>query len=249
MSHVGNFAFASLTRRCVNANHHDTGAQLWQMLLLFQLQYEYPSFQRKLFFPDPPSTSQIVNRYWILIAHWKWLPLLDVPINRYSCNVPIVKAKTTIEARLPDSTTRHLLASNRLGSNNLNVKKNNPVFGLIFFAKVLWNLIWPRPSWCAVWASMDSQQRTSALQQRLQARREMFMKENSLVGGVAAANGTSPPATAAPYTVGKLSVGSAPASAPPQPPPTAPRGGVQGALASLREKNNTTITNVLLSFL
>ena len=74
------------------------------------------------------------------------------------------------------------------------------------------------------------------------------MKENSLVGGVAAANGTSPPATAAPYTVGKLSVGSAPASAPPQPPPTAPRGGVQGALASLREKNNSTIKNVLLSF-
>jgi len=69
---------------------------------------------------------------------------------------------------------------------------------------------------------MDSQ-RTSALQQRLQARREMFMKENSVGGAVA--NG-------APPTPGKLAaVGGAPVGAPPQPPTTAPR-----ALSALREE-------------
>jgi hypothetical protein len=76
---------------------------------------------------------------------------------------------------------------------------------------------------------MDSQ-RTSALQQRLQARREMFMKENS-VGGV---NGTqSPAAAAAPssFAGGKLVAAGAPMGAPPQPPSTAPR-----ALTSLREE-------------
>jgi hypothetical protein len=86
---------------------------------------------------------------------------------------------------------------------------------------------------------MDNQQRTSALQQRLQARREMFMKENSLGG--AAPNGTpAQPAAGAAYTPGKLSVGSAPAGAPPQPPATAPRA-VQGALASLRKADTFTL--------
>jgi hypothetical protein len=77
---------------------------------------------------------------------------------------------------------------------------------------------------------MDSQ-RTSALQQRLQARREMFMKENSVGGGV---NGTqSPAAAAAPssFAGGKLAAAGAPMGAPPQPPSTAPR-----ALTSLREE-------------
>jgi hypothetical protein len=76
---------------------------------------------------------------------------------------------------------------------------------------------------------MDSQ-RTSALQQRLQARREMFMKENSVGGGV---NGTQSPAAAAPslFAGGKLAAAGAPMGAPPQPPSTAPR-----ALTSLREE-------------
>ena len=55
--------------------------------------------------------------------------------------------------------------------------------------------------------------RPSALQQRLQARREMFMKESSLEKS----NG---PAAAQPIYGSKIST---PSAAPPQPPPNAPR--------------------------
>jgi len=84
---------------------------------------------------------------------------------------------------------------------------------------------------------MDNQ-RSSALQQRLQQRREMFFnKENSPAPSTGSAASTGSGSTATPsFRPGQ------PNSAPPQPPssapPSAPRGGVKDALAVLNNKEN-----------
>ena len=84
---------------------------------------------------------------------------------------------------------------------------------------------------------MDNQ-RSSALQQRLQQRREMFFnKENSPAPSTGSAGSTGSGTTATPsFRPGQ------PNSAPPQPPssapPSAPRGGVKDALAVLNNKEN-----------
>ena len=59
-----------------------------------------------------------------------------------------------------------------------------------------------------------SEQRTSALQQRLQARREMFMKETGSINNINNA------ANAQPIYGSKVNT---PSTAPPQPPTSAPR--------------------------
>ena len=61
---------------------------------------------------------------------------------------------------------------------------------------------------------MESEQRTSALQQRLQARREMFMKETGSINNI---NNTG---NAQPIYGSKVNT---PSTAPPQPPTNAPR--------------------------
>ena len=77
---------------------------------------------------------------------------------------------------------------------------------------------------------MESQ-RASALQQRLQARREMFFNKESTPSGTA-------PSTATPsYSTARLNPVNTPTTAPPQPPPTTPRN-VKDALTVLGNREN-----------
>lgn len=78
-------------------------------------------------------------------------------------------------------------------------------------------------------------QRTTALQQRLQARREMFMKESSLKGGDGGAGGNAPI-----YAGTKIST---PSAAPPQPPTTAPQAGIGTKKDSMIGSNHVNKEN------